>query len=695
MGATITVDGIATRGDYDYAPPQGFFDPTSSSGSLSGPGIYRAADYGAVTDPTVDNRAAIQAAIDAAHADGGGVVVLDAGVYGVAGKPKSVGSVHLKDNVFLKGAGIGETALRVIDGWDGKLTGIVRTPWGEATKNYGLADLTLDGNRQNTTGKVDGYFSGGMPGGTVTDEDAWILRVETQNNSGYGFDPHERTERLLIAECVSHDNGLDGFVADFIIDGVYRDNVAYDNDRHGFNICTTTQDFLLKDNIARDNGGAGIVIQRGSFDIPLAHNILIDGGEMHGNTRDGVLVQMADHVEVRNVDIYENGTYGVRVIGSRNVTVVDNTITDNSRTKDGAYAGVQIRDDEDLEISGGTFTATDNLVTDNKISWSDGLSGSYGVEERAGEVGRNTVDGNQIAGDVREIVKLAATDSAVIHTDGAAGTRLVGGRGNDTLKGGKGADTLYGAEGDDLLSGDTNDDLVHGGAGNDRIYGKDGADTCDGGIGDDWISGGKGDDVILGGDGTDEIHGNTGHDTISGGEGADRLRGNDGDDIVLGDGGDDWISGGKGRDEIHGGDGNDRLKGDSNFDVLFGDAGDDTLIGGSGNDRLYGGSGRDILTGGTGTDVLAGGSGDDTLTGHSGSDDFVFAPGMGADTVTDFKPGTDDIDLTAFLFADFDAVASRLTTSQNGDTVMTLGDDETVTLVGVDALYLDAGDFLL
>ena len=86
---------------------------------------------------------AIQAAIDAVHASGGGVVVLDAGIYGVAGHPTSVGSIHLKDNVFLKGAGMGETTLRVVDGWDGKITGIVRTER-DATSNYGLADLTLD-----------------------------------------------------------------------------------------------------------------------------------------------------------------------------------------------------------------------------------------------------------------------------------------------------------------------------------------------------------------------------------------------------------------------------------------------------------------------------------------------------------------------------------------------------------------------
>ena len=82
-----------------------------------------------------------------------------------------------------------------------KLTGIVRTPWGEATKNVGVADLTLDGNRENTKGQVDGYFSGGIPETEITDQDAWVLRVEIRNCAGYGFDPHERTARLSITDC--------------------------------------------------------------------------------------------------------------------------------------------------------------------------------------------------------------------------------------------------------------------------------------------------------------------------------------------------------------------------------------------------------------------------------------------------------------------------------------------------------------
>ncbi len=217
-GASTTVDGILYRPTYAFVPPDSFFEagPVGAEEPL-----FNVLDFGAVADPGIDNRPMIQAAIDAAHAAGGGMVYIPPGTYGVAGAPDDTGGIYVLSNVFLKGAGMGESILRVVDGWDGTLTGIVRTPFAEATTNYGVADLTLDGNRDNTSGKVDGYFSGGLPGGTIADEDAYILRVEAENNSGYGFDPHEQTIRLSLSDSVAHHNGLDGFEADFVIDSVY------------------------------------------------------------------------------------------------------------------------------------------------------------------------------------------------------------------------------------------------------------------------------------------------------------------------------------------------------------------------------------------------------------------------------------------------------------------------------------------
>jgi predicted extracellular nuclease len=65
---------------------------------------------------------------------------------------------------------------------------------------------------------------------------------------------------------------------------------------------------------------------------------------------------------------------------------------------------------------------------------------------------------------------------------------------------------------------------------------------------------------------------------------------------------------------------------------------------------INGSAGRDALTGSAGDDVITGGDGADTLTGGAGADTFVYRSLRdGADTITDFLPGTDRIDLAALL----------------------------------------------
>ena len=65
-------------------------------------------------------------------------------------------------------------------------------------------------------------------------------------------------------------------------------------------------------------------------------------------------------------------------------------------------------------------------------------------------------------------------------------------------------------------------------------------------------------------------------------------------------------------------------------------------------------AGDDTITGTTADETITGGTGDDTLTGGGGSDVFVFAPGDGDDTITDFSTVDDRIDLRAYGAIDFE-----------------------------------------
>ncbi|MDP4031724.1 MAG: M10 family metallopeptidase C-terminal domain-containing protein [Pseudorhodobacter sp.] len=73
-----------------------------------------------------------------------------------------------------------------------------------------------------------------------------------------------------------------------------------------------------------------------------------------------------------------------------------------------------------------------------------------------------------------------------------------------------------------------------------------------------------------------------------------------------------------------------------------------TLTGSGNNDLLVGAAGNDQLMGGAGDDILMDGAGSDTLTGGAGADIFVLAADGMTDTITDFSPGVDRIDLSGW-----------------------------------------------
>lgn len=126
---------------------------------------------------------------------------------------------------------------------------------------------------------------------------------------------------------------------------------------------------------------------------------------------------------------------------------------------------------------------------------------------------------------------------------------------------------------------------------------------------------------------------------------------------------------------------------------IGGTAGDDRLAGGNGRSVVDGGGGDDVLIGGNGAGALVGGSGDDVLTGGRGGDVFVFNPGFGHDTITDFGAG-DTIQLDHGLFANFHALESHLSSDGHGGTIITADADDTITLQHVSMAHLHASDFL-
>ena len=232
-------------------------------------------------------------------------------------------------------------------------------------------------------------------------------------------------------------------------------------------------------------------------------------------------------------------------------------------------------------------------------------------------------------------------------------------------------------------------------------YSDSSAQVIDSGAGNDVIESGAGDDVIFAGDSSSILDTNVPTEILNNSimQADISESSNNAVDAIsqlLNAG----LSNAVQSDIVNAGSGNDVIFGQAGSDILYGHTGDDYIDGGADNDGLRGGTGNDILLGqagndwligDAGNDIIIGGLGNDLLTGGADSDTFIWLAGdYGVDHVTDFRYGTDTLDITDLLHIDqtdinnLDLLLSI--NFDNGDTTITVTVDNIEQKIVLDGL---------
>lgn len=395
-------------------------------------------------EPTGSN---IQLAIDDLES---GIVWLPAGTFIVSAE-----RIWLRDNVYLRGKGIGNTIIKKADGTAGYPL------YAESIENFTISDLTVDGNwrsgcRGNGIVIREGCKNFIIRNIHVKGANSSALRIANSRNgfvSNYmssdtnvyhGLDI-ETVQDSVFSDCliIGNENPVDYFAVDVsAAENCTFNNIIVKNARYGMKVEHNEQgDKTLNcnfNNMVFINMGEEEAIKLQYQDTCNYNNFFISGGKVAVGIRSqssnlnlnnfhiqnpdtiGLLVEGPDakKINIANTAITNSGTYGISINSAEDVTI-SNTIVKNagsenrvqgsskisisdSQFKNGNYFGWIIANSQDVTIK-------NCKLTDNNV---DGLL----VDGSSGEVTDFIISDNVITGNSNDGIEISnhAHDNFII-----------------------------------------------------------------------------------------------------------------------------------------------------------------------------------------------------------------------------------------------------------------------------------------
>lgn len=199
-----------------------------------------------------------------------------------------------------------------------------------ASKSYGITlsqyshSLAQDLRRRRPTGWIiDSVFKDLLYGFYCYEaDDVVIVRNSYEANIVYGIDPHDRSERLIIAENEAF--------------GTRR--------RHGIIISREVNNSWIFRNESYDNALSGIMLDRQSM-----HNVVADN-TVHGNGADGITIYESSHNLLYGNRSIGNGAHGFRVRNSVDLKLYENDAIANAYTGVKGHVRRLAHDKRDLQL---------------------------------------------------------------------------------------------------------------------------------------------------------------------------------------------------------------------------------------------------------------------------------------------------------------------------------------------------------